>query len=59
MGWQKEQMKLFWNYEITTLVPARLIQHQKNVRVRPGALFLCEGGQSEEKGCGIVRGNRG
>lgn len=55
MGWQKEQMKPFWNYEITTLVPARLVQNQKNLLVRPSALFLCEGGQSEGKGCGIDR----
>ena len=47
MGWQKEQMKPFWNHEIPTLVPASLIQHQENLLVRPRALFLCEGGQSE------------
>jgi hypothetical protein len=52
---QKEQMKPFWNHEITTLVPARLIQNQENLLVQPSALFLCEGGQREGKGRGIDR----
>ncbi len=55
MGWQKEQMQPFWNHEITTLVPASLIQDQENLLVRPSALFLYEGGQSEGKGRGIDR----
>ena len=53
MGWQKEQMQPFWNHELPTLVPARLIQHQENLLVRPRALFPCEGGQREGKSCGI------
>lgn len=49
MGWQKEQVKPFWNHEVPTLVPASLIQNQEDLLVRPNALFLCEGGQSEGK----------
>jgi hypothetical protein len=49
MGWQKEQMKPFGNHQITTLVPASLIQNQEKMLVWPSALFLCEGRKTREK----------
>jgi hypothetical protein len=49
MRWQKEQMQAVWKLEISTLVPASLIQDQEQLLVWPSLLFLGEGSQSERK----------
>ena len=46
-------MQPFGNHKVTTLVPARLIHHQKQVFVWPYLLFLGEGAECERKGLSI------
>ena len=53
MRWQKEQMQSFGNHEVTTLVPACLIHHQKQVFVWSYLLFLGEGREGQRKGLSI------
>ena len=46
-------MQPFGNHEVTTLVPGRLIHHQKQVFVWPYLLFSGEGGEGQRKGLSI------
>lgn len=55
MRWQEQQMQPLRKLEISTLVPASLIQDQKQVFVRSYLLFLSESSQSEGKGRCIDR----
>ena len=50
-------MQPFGNHQVTTLVPARLIHHQKQVFVWPYLLFLGEGAQGQRKGLSIDGGH--
>lgn len=52
---QEQQVQPLRNLEISTLVPASLIQDQEQVFVWPHPLFLGESSQSEGKGRGIDR----
>jgi len=55
MRWQEQQVQPFRNHELSTLVPARLIEDQEQVCVRTHPLFLGEGGESEGKSRSIDR----
>lgn len=52
---QEQQVQPLRKLEISTLVPASLIQDQEQVFVWPHPLFLGESSQSEGKGRGIDR----
>ena len=52
---QEEQVQPCRQLEISTRVPARLIQNQEDVFVRPQPLFLGKSRQREGKGRGIDR----
>ena len=43
------------NHQVSTFVPARLIQHQEQVFLWPDSLFAGERREREGKGCGIDR----
>jgi hypothetical protein len=53
MCWQKEQMQPFGKHQITILVPARLIHHEKQVFVWPSPLFFGEGAEGQRTGLSI------
>lgn len=46
-------MQPFWNHQISTLMPARLIEDQKQMFLRPDFLFVSERSECERKGRGI------
>ena len=53
MRWQEQQVYPLRNHQVTTLVPACLIHHQKQVLVWPDPLLFGEGGQGQRKGFSI------
>jgi hypothetical protein len=55
MRWQEQQMQSFWNHQISTLVPASLIQNQEQVLGWTHFVLLGESGESEGKSRGIDR----
>ena len=48
---QEEQVQPIGNLQITTRMPASLIQDQEEVLVWPHPLFLGKGRQGQGKGC--------
>lgn len=48
-------MQPFRNHQISTLVPARLIEDQKQMFLRPDSLFVSERSERERKGRSIDR----
>lgn len=55
MRGQEEQVQPVRDCEISTLVPACLIEHQEQVFLGSDALFVRESREREGKGCGIDR----